>query len=176
MNNRIVTKIKNKIKKNILFFIALTIFACVVTACGKTAKEKGEETGANETNGSQDIAKKEISITALDGKGENVEITVPYDPQRIAVLDFATLDILDSLGLGDRVVGTANTKIEYLASYSNDSNIANLGTIKEADLEAIMASEPDVIFIGGRLAGVYNELLEIAPVVHLANDYDIGIV
>jgi iron complex transport system substrate-binding protein len=30
-----------------------------------------------------------------------------------------------------------------------DANISNLGTIKEADLEAVMACEPDVIFIGG---------------------------
>ena len=46
----------------------------------------------------------------------------------------------------------------------------NLGTIKEADLEAVMACEPDVIFIGGRLASSYDSLSEIAPVVYLATD------
>ncbi len=43
--------------------------------------------------------------------------------------------------------------------------VAALGTIKEADMEAVMASEPDVIFIGGRLAKSYDALSEIAPVV-----------
>ena len=57
--------------------------------------------------------------------------------QRIAILDMASLDILDALGVGDRVVGTASTSLEYLQDYIND-DIANLGTIKEADLEAVM--------------------------------------
>ena len=54
--------------------------------------------------------------------------------------------------------------------------IANLGTIKEADLEAVMACEPDVIFIGGRLSASYDALSEIAPVVYLATDTEIGVV
>ena len=70
-------------------------------------------------------------------------------PQRIAILDMASLDILDALGVGDRVVGSASTSLDYLQSYVTDANISNLGTIKEADLEAVMACEPDVIFIGG---------------------------
>ena len=41
------------------------------------------------------------------------------------------------------------TSLDYLQSYVTDANISNLGTIKEADLEAVMACEPDVIFIGG---------------------------
>ena len=64
--------------------------------------------------------------------------------------------------MGDRVVGTADTSLEYLQDYITD-DIANLGTIKEADLEAVMACEPDVIFIGGRLASSYDALSEIAP-------------
>ena len=37
-------------------------------------------------------------------------------------------------------------------------------------MEAVMASEPDVIFIGGRLAKSYDALGEIAPVVYLSID------
>lgn len=43
-----------------------------------------------------------------------------------------------------------------------------MGTIKEADLEAVMACDPDVIFIGGRLAPVYDDLSQIALVVFLS--------
>ena len=49
-------------------------------------------------------------------------------------------------------------------------------TIKEADLEAVMACEPDVIFIGGRLSESYDALSEIAPVVYLATDSELGVV
>ena len=88
----------------------------------------------------------------------------------------ASLDILDALGVGDRVVGSASTSLDYLQSYVTDENISNLGTIKEADLEAVMACEPDVIFIGGRLSKSYDALSEIAPVVYLATDSSIGVV
>ena len=79
-----------------------------------------------------------MTIASLNGSKETVELEVPYNPQRIAILDMASLDILDALGVGDRVVGTADTSLEYLQSYINE-DIANLGTIKEADLEAVMA-------------------------------------
>ena len=68
------------------------------------------------------------------------------------------------------------TSLDYLQSYVTDENISNLGTIKEADLEAVMACEPDVIFIGGRLSKSYDALSEIAPVVYLATDSSIGVV
>ena len=123
-----------------------------------------------------EAASETITISTLNGNRETMELAVPYDPQRIAVLDMASLDILDRLGVGDRVVGSATTALDYLQAYVTNEEIANLGTIKEADLEAVMASEPDVIFIGGRLSSSYDALSEIAPVIYLATDTEIGVV
>ncbi len=117
-----------------------------------------------------------VTITSLDASGAAVELEVPYDPQRIAILDMAALDILMSLGLDGRVVGSASTSLSYLQDVVTREGVANLGTIKEADLEAVMACEPDVIFIGGRLSGSYDALSEIAPVVYLSTDSEIGVV
>lgn len=118
---------------------------------------------------------KVISLIGPNGSKEEISLEVPPAPQRIAILDMASLDILDALGVGDRVVGTVDTSLEYLQSYIG-GDVANLGTIKEADLEAVMASEPDVIFIGGRLASSYDVLSEIAPVVYLSVDTEVGVV
>ncbi len=123
-----------------------------------------------------EAAPETVTITSLNANREPVELEVPYDPQRIAILDMPSLDILDRLGLGDRVVGSATTALEYLQAYVPSDTIANLGTIKEADLEAVMACEPDVIFIGGRLSASYDALSEIAPVVFLSTDTGIGVV
>ena len=120
-----------------------------------------------------------VTIKALNANKERVDIEVPYNPERIAVLDMPALDILDSLGLGDRIVGSAKVTIEYLTNYNpDDSNgkIANLGSVKTADLEQVAACAPDVIFIGGRLSSMYAELEKIAPVVYLAVDYEKGVV
>ena len=123
-----------------------------------------------------EAAPETVTITSLNAEREPFELEVPYDPQRIAILDMPSLDILDSLGLGDRVVGSATTTLAYLQAYVPGDTIANLGTIKEADLEAVMACEPDVIFIGGRLSASYDALSEIAPVVFLSTDTEIGVV
>lgn len=117
-----------------------------------------------------------VMIQSLNGAGEEIELTVPANPKRIAILDMASLDILNSLGVSDRVVGSATTKLPYLSDIVNAEDVANLGTIKEADLEAVMACEPDVIFIGGRLSKNYDALSEIAPVVYLSTDSKLGVV
>ena len=149
--------------KKILTFALTSVMVMSLMACQSDMAVQINET------------KDSVTITSLNAKKEAVELEVPYDPQRLAILDMASLDILDALGMGDRVVGVADTSLEYLQSYMNDE-VTNLGTIKEADLEAVMACEPDVIFIGGRLSASYDALSEIAPVVYLATDTELGVV
>lgn len=150
------------------------------TAAESTAADTEAATEASEAAADSSEAAAEtpetITIKSLNGSRELVDLTVPYDPQRIAILDMASLDILDSLGLGDRVVGSASTSLEYLQDYVTNDAVAKLGTIKEADLEAVMECEPDVIFIGGRLSSTYDALSEIAPVVYLSTDVEKGVV
>ena len=134
----------------------------------------GAATGAG-TEAGVSASPASLTIQSLNASKSPIPLEVPYNPQRLAVLDMASLDILDALGLGGRVVGAADTSLDYLQQYTGGST-ANLGTIKEADLEAVMASEPDVIFIGGRLASSYDALSEIAPVVYLATDPETGLV
>lgn len=152
-----------------------------MAACGKTNNNRvTSNTESKETVVTADENTPEtITIQSFNANKELVDVEVPYDPQRIAVLDMPALDIIDALGMGDRIVGSAQVGIDYLSDYNpDDSNdtIMNLGTIKTADLEKVAASEPDVIFIGGRLASVYNDLEAIAPVVYLGVDYEKGVV
>lgn len=147
-----------------------------VSAVSDVSSASEETAEAVSTDSAAEEKPETITIQCLNASGEEADLEVPYDPERIAILDMACLDILDSLGVGDRVVGSASTSLEYLQDYVNDENIANLGTIKEADLEAVMACEPDVIFIGGRLSSSYDALSEIAPVVYLATDTEAGVV
>lgn len=171
--------------------LSLSLTACSSAAqtesssaqAGSVSAESEAETTAagtasSETEAASDAAQAPdtITITSLNASQEEAELTVPYDPQRIAILDMACLDILDRLGVGGRVVGSASTSLDYLQAYVTDENVSSLGTIKEADLEAVMACEPDVIFIGGRLSSSYDALSEIAPVIYLSTDTEIGLV
>lgn len=166
-----------KLTATALALVMLLALAACGTDSGSAATDPAEGTSAAPTEAAAESAAPEtVTITSLNSAGEKAELEVPYDPQRIAILDMASLDILDALGVGDRVVGSASTAIDYLQSYVTDEAVSNLGTIKEADLEAVMACEPDIIFIGGRLSASYDALSEIAPVVYLATDSELGVV
>lgn len=154
--------------KRKLALLLVSLMAAGLVACGQVKEDK--------TEAATEQTPESVTITTLNANKEAVEITVPYNPQRIAILDLAALDIIDNLGLSDRVVGTAKTSIDYLSAYAENKDIKNLGTIKEADMEAVMECEPDVIFIGGRLSASYDALSEIAPVIYLSTDTQIGLV
>lgn len=151
-----------------------------LAACGSTSGGSSSDSGQAADSGSAEDSSDEkpetITIQSRNAEGELTEVEVPYDPERVAILDMACLDILDNLGVGDRVVGSASTSLDYLQDYVTNEEIVNLGTIKEADMEAVMECEPDIIFIGGRLSSSYDALNEIAPVVYLATDSEAGVV
>lgn len=168
--------------KRIIAIVLSLVMAMSLAACSTNGTSEPAKSQANQEQTSNPSEKNqtpktsaEVTIKSFNGNKEEVNLVVPYDPQRIAILDMASLDILDALGVGDRVVGTAETSLDYLQNYISD-DIANLGTIKEADLEAVMACEPDIIFIGGRLSKSYDVLAEIAPVVFLGTDTKLGVV
>lgn len=167
-------------RRSFLTAMAAVSAAGVLAACGassSTASSVASSVAASsETAASSEAAPESVTIKAFNGAKELVDVEMPFDPQRIAILELASLDILDELGVGDRVVGTASTSLDYLQSYVTNDSIANLGNIKEADMEAVMACEPDIIFIGGRLSKSYDALCEIAPVVFLATDAEKGVV
>ena len=102
--------------------MALSLMACSAQNGGDSSEntsspgssQSSEETQNNETPES-------VTITSLNANKEAAELEVPYDPQRIAILDMASLDILDALGLGDRVVGTAQTSLDYLQEYISET-------------------------------------------------------
>lgn len=148
-------------KKKVLTVILSATMALSASALAYAAEEESQET---------------VTISTLNGDQESVEIEVPYDPQRVAILDMAVLYMMDNWGLDDKVVGMPkSSKIDYLMEYNENEDIVNLRTLKEVDMEALMACEPDIIFIGGRLSSQYDALSEIAPVVYTSTDYEIGL-
>lgn len=163
-------------RRSFLTAMAAVSAAGVLAACGGSSAPASSAASSEAASSSAASAPETVIVRTYNGSKELVDLEVPFDAQRIAILDMACLDILDSLGLGGRVVGSASTSLEYLQAYVTNDSIANLGNIKEADLEAVMACEPDVIFIGGRLSKSYDALSEIAPVVFLPDSSEAGVV
>lgn len=129
-----------------------------LTACGKSDVKPAAATAET------------VSVTHSLGTTE-----VTYNPQRVAVLDLAALDIMDAMDLGDRVVGIPKkSSVSYLTSYIENADIANMGSLKEVDMEALNSLEPELIIIGGRLASEYDNLSQIAPTISIRVDNATG--
>ncbi|WP_028115381.1 siderophore ABC transporter substrate-binding protein [Ferrimonas senticii] len=117
-----------------------------------------------------------IDITTVNDKKQPIKLEVPYMPERIAALNYTTVDILDQLGLGDRIVGMVKSSAvpAHLQKYADDPKIVNLGTMKELDLEALMSLQPDMIFSSDRTVRQYKTFSMIAPTVASYVEYQSG--
>lgn len=148
----------------------LSLAACSNNTTTNDTTDQDDSTGVQEDSAEPAT----VTVTGMDANGEPVEVEVPYQPERVVVLDLANLDILDNLGLGDCVVGAPTITLPYLQSYND--NLPIVGSVKTPDLEAVMACEPDLILMGGRMAEYYEQLGEIAPTLRLTTVSDDGLV
>ena len=99
------------------------------------------------------------------------KITVQDNVNKIAVLDFAALDTLNTLEGGNKVIGLplAATVPDSLKSFKNNKMI-DFGTVKEVNLEKLATSKPQLVVIGGRLAQQADTIKQIAPTYQFSLD------
>ncbi|PTO35464.1 siderophore ABC transporter substrate-binding protein [Enterococcus mundtii] len=144
-------------KKIVLGF--LVIASLGLAACGNN------EAQTSETTASSTVAT-DTMLTVKDSNGESVE--VQQNPEKVVVFDNGSLDTLDALGVGDKVIGAATKNLPaYLEKYQE---IESAGGIKEPDLEKINEMQPDLIIISGRQSDYQEQLSQIAPTLYLAMD------
>ncbi|MEE1613500.1 siderophore ABC transporter substrate-binding protein [Microvirga sp. CF3016] len=96
------------------------------------------------------------------------ETTIPAKPKKVLALDMASLDTLNTLGVEVAGVPTARFP-DYLAKYGSDK-YQKVGTLFEPDYEAVNATEPDLIIVGGRSSAKYDDIAKIAPTIDLTVD------
>lgn len=160
--------------KKIFSLILAFVMIMSLAACG-SSNTTGSSSAQNDAPVQDESSEPStVTVSGWDAESKAVEVEVPYKPEKVVVLDLANLDTLDNLGLGDCIVGAPTITLPYLQSY-NDS-LPIVGTVKTPDLEAVMACEPDLILMGGRMAEYYDELNEIAPTLRLTTVSDDGLV
>ncbi|MCG7336720.1 siderophore ABC transporter substrate-binding protein [Sporosarcina sp. ACRSM] len=151
-------------KKLTIAFMMFALMALLVACGGKDDGAAEDQTTADNTKQEAETAEPEtMTITQELG-----EVTLEKNPEKIVVFDFGMLDTLDELGI--EVAGVAQKNVPAYLSKYQDEKYENIGSLKEPDFEAIHAMQPDVIFISGRQAAMYEELSEIAPTVFVGVD------
>lgn len=140
----------------------MVLLSLGLVGCGSTNNEgSSDSTGKAATSSTA----KEETLEVNDSNGK---VTVPKNPKKVVVFDNGSLDTLDALGVGDKVVGAATDNLPaYLDDYKK---VDSAGGIKEPDLEKINQMKPDLIIISGRQSDFLEQLKEIAPTMYLAVD------
>lgn len=90
--------------------------------------------------------------------------TFEKTPEKVVVLDYGMLDVLEGLEVEVTALPKAGKIPEYLNKYAVDQYV-DAGSVKEPNLEAINEIDPDVIIITGRMVDYYDQLSQIAPTV-----------
>lgn len=137
--------------KKILGIVAV---AAVVLIGGALILKGGKNTGASNNES-------KIEITHSLGT-----TSIEKTPERVVVLDYGALDVLD--GLDVEVVGVPKSgKVpEYLSKYKGNE-YGDTGTVKEPNLEVINELKPDLIIMAGRMEDYYDKFSEIAPTIFI---------
>lgn len=132
-----------------------------LAACGGTSAPADEPSDSSEP------------IVLEHAQGET---TIDGPAQRIVVLDLGALDTLAALGVEDSVVGVTKGNVlpDALSQFSDDDKYMPVGSLKEPDLEAIAALDPDLVIAGFRSASLVEELSKNFKTIDITFDHADG--
>ena len=105
-------------------------------------------------------------LTIEHAKGQT---QVQRTPKTVAVLDWSALDTMAVLGLEAQGIPNSNILPPMLSQYA-DAKFVSVGTLFEPDYEALKNLKPDLIILGRRAAGQYDEVAQYGPTLDLTPD------
>ncbi|QPK81201.1 ABC transporter substrate-binding protein [Schaalia sp. ZJ405] len=130
---------------------ALAATACIaLTACGSGAHSADDQsTNAQSDAQMQSGGNHDMSgpITVETNSGE---VTVNRPVQRIAALDNRTFEVLEKWGIS--LVAAPKRLVPSTVTAFSGDDVADIGTHREPNLEALVAAKPDVIISGQRFS------------------------
>ncbi|MDF7671011.1 siderophore ABC transporter substrate-binding protein [Orbaceae bacterium ESL0721] len=106
-----------------------------------------------------------ITIEHQQGKTE-----VPLNPEKVAVFNIATLDMMDALQIPVAAVPQSTVHFPTFLSKYSGKEYTNVGTLFEPNYEVLSTIKPDLIIAGGRANDAYKKLSTIAPTISLEID------
>jgi len=126
----------------------LAIAALTLTACGTTTvDEAGDDvaTATSESCAADTTTTSTDAISMTDGVGRTVELDKPAE--RIAVLEWQQIEDALTLCVTPVAVSDAEGYATYVSAETIPKGVADVGTRGEPDLDALYATNPDLIII-----------------------------
>ncbi|HJH23390.1 MAG TPA: siderophore ABC transporter substrate-binding protein [Paenalcaligenes hominis] len=115
------------------------------------------------TTGALSAALAQETVTIEHAQGTT---QVQKNPKTVAVLDWSTLDTMAALGVQAQGIPSSAVVPPMLKEYANN-RFAKVGTLFEPDFEALKNLKPDLIILGRRGAGTYEEVTQYGSTLDL---------
>ncbi|WP_459610729.1 siderophore ABC transporter substrate-binding protein [Corynebacterium urogenitale] len=133
---------------------AIMASGLILTGCASTDEgSSSENTASAET----------ISIEDNFGTQE-----VSTEPKAVASTDNRTFEILNQWGI-ELVAAPKGLVPKTVDGYKNNDDIADMGSHREPNLEALVAAQPDLIINGQRFSSQHEEIKKLNPDTPLVN-------
>jgi len=170
-----------KITSKIIAFVLIATLAFALGGCASdsnpittpTADAPVVDTPNNDT---PEVVEPEVEApTHVVIKDIYGDVTVPVNPQRVVALDNRTFWTLSDWGI--ELVGAPVPLLPTGIPYKEDGVIEfDVGTHNDPNLEMIAAADPDLVIVGQRFAGRYDEIKTLVPNAAVINlNFDVSV-
>ncbi len=130
-----------------------TVAALALVGCSSTDSTSSESSFAAESTAAAS------TLTIEDNHGTE-EISLPIEG--VAATDNRAFELLDRWGV-ELVAAPLQLVPFTVTGYTEEGGVANLGSHREPDLEALAAAQPFLIINGQRFAQYYDDIVALNP-------------
>lgn len=130
-----------------------TVAALALVGCSSTDSTSSESSSAAESTAAAS------TLTIEDNHGTE-GISLPIEG--VAATDNRAFELLDRWGV-ELVAAPLQLVPFTVTGYTEEGGVANLGSHREPDLEALAAAQPSLIINGQRFAQYYDDIIALNP-------------
>ncbi|WP_456276959.1 siderophore ABC transporter substrate-binding protein [Bacillus sp. AK128] len=144
--------------------IIMALFVLLLAACGSSnevssePEVESETTGGSETSEESEESTEPTTVEITDAHGT---VTIPVNPKNVVALDNRTFETLAAWDIELAAVPKAVMLSD--SPYVTDENVQDIGNHREPNLEILAAANPELVIVGQRFSGYYEDIKKLVP-------------
>lgn len=136
----------------------VTVFMAILVLMLAACSNSSNEAGKTETNGKANDSTEVATVEITDAHGT---VTVPVNPKNVVALDSRTFETLADWGI--ELAAAPKPVMPADSPYVADNSVQDIGNHREPNLEILAAADPELVIVGQRFAGFYEDIKKIVP-------------
>ncbi|WP_091015933.1 MULTISPECIES: siderophore ABC transporter substrate-binding protein [Paenibacillus] len=141
-----------------LMFIMVAALTLVLAAC--SSNEPATTDTANTEAVTSDTATT-AAATTVEITDAHGTVTVPVNPTKVVALDNRTFETLSTWGV--KLAAAPKDVMPADSPYVADESVQNIGNHREPNIELLASIQPDLVIVGQRFAGYYEDIKKLVP-------------